>query len=86
MVHEASIEDEPSMVGEASIKVEPPMVWDIPNPTSCGRNYQYEDVSIPTEEANLAVQEHQCRICATSSRFDQWLQAVYSQYYTRRLQ
>ena len=27
--YEASIKDEPSMVGEASIKDEPPMVWDI---------------------------------------------------------
>ena len=38
------------MVGEASIKDEPPMVGDIPTPTSYGRNYQYEDASIPTEQ------------------------------------
>ena len=47
---EASTEDKLSMVGEASIKDEPPMAWDIPTPISHGRNYQYEDASVPTEE------------------------------------
>ena len=62
MVHEASIADEPSMVGKANIADEPSMVHEaslhdepsipenIPTPTSYARNYEYEDARIPTEQ------------------------------------
>ena len=46
MVHEATIEDEVSIVCEETIKDEPPIVWDIPTPTSSGRNYEYEDEGV----------------------------------------
>ena len=50
ILHEASKEDEASMICEESIKDEQPIVWDIPTPTSDGTNYEDEDASIPTEE------------------------------------
>ena len=53
MVHEATIEDEVSIVCEETIKDEPPTVWDIPAPTSSGRNYEYEDEGIQTEDGPL---------------------------------
>ena len=53
MVHEATIEDEVSIVCEETIKDEPPIVWDIPTPTSSGRNYEYEDEGVRTEDGPL---------------------------------
>ena len=40
------------MVGEASIADEPSIPENIPTPTSYARNYQYEDASVPTEQAS----------------------------------